>query len=98
MRAMTSALARGTARALSVALLSLSLLGTPPVERAGAPSATPVEALAGQGLVDKAACLGCAIGVIGVSGLTFGGALATALFYPEAVAACGYLCIRAITA
>lgn len=97
MRVTTRSLVRGTARALSAALLAFALLGAPVQARAGVPSASPVASLTGRGIIDKAACLGCAIGVIGAGGLTFGGLLATALFYPEAVAACGYLCIRAIT-
>jgi hypothetical protein len=80
------------------AALAISLLWGPITPRTAASAEDNVGAVAGRGILEKASCLGCAMVIVGTGGLTFGGILLTAALYPEAVAACGFLCVRAVTA
>jgi hypothetical protein len=59
-------------------------------------TAPAVESVTGAGWVDRAMCLGCVVGLFGAGGATLGGVLVEAMLYPEAFAACGIICVRAL--
>jgi hypothetical protein len=81
--------------ALVVLLIGALLASSERPVQPGVPSAPPIASVTGAGWGDRAMCIGCAVGLFGAGGATLGGALIGAALYPEAYAACGFICIKA---
>ncbi|MDP2958379.1 MAG: hypothetical protein Q8N53_18265 [Longimicrobiales bacterium] len=60
--------------------------------------AESVARVVGGGRLEMALCLGCGMAVVASAGASWGGLLLTAIFHPEAVASCAYMCVAAVRA
>jgi hypothetical protein len=60
--------------------------------------AESVAQVVGGSRLEMVMCLACGIAVVGSAGATWGGLLLMAVFHPEAVASCAYVCVAALRA
>lgn len=82
-------------RGLVAGVLTTTLLVAAVPATPAAPAAavqTDVAGVEGQGLLAKAACIGCMAGILAAGGSSIIGLVVIAAAFPEAVALCGFGC------